>query len=261
MKFMIDATAYPIKETIMNHLSTRITLGLALAALFAYGQLQTIHAQDKPSFEFMHMELKVTPQNEASLVSFLEESSMSLPGQVKVTLGEKVFSPTSATHELVFSSQDGDILADLMSGENQPARTKFMHALKGLVEIQKTVRGVRLFHFGGNSSSPDTKQSTSYYGYWSVQSRGHEKTSQMFLTFAKDFADLRKANAVGLGQHVAGASSMTHYYLHTFSSYRDYVDTYNAYMSSEAFQKHSQLKQSFETPVENGLIRILRQWT
>jgi hypothetical protein len=33
MKFMIDATAYSIKKTIMNHLSTRITLGLALASL------------------------------------------------------------------------------------------------------------------------------------------------------------------------------------------------------------------------------------
>ena len=44
------------------------------------------------------------------------------------------------------------------------------------------------------------------------------------------------------------------------AAHRLYVDTYKAYMLSEAFQKHSQLKQSFETPVENGLVRILRQW-
>ena len=162
------------------------------------------------------MDIKVASENETPLISLLGEISKSLPSEVKVTLGEKIFSSTSATHEINFSSRSGEVLADLMSEENQSSRIKFMHSLRGLVDIQKTIRGIRLFHFGGKNVRPDTKKSSTYYGCWKVNSAKPEKTVSMFQVFAKDFAHLRKDNSVGLGQHIAGADASTHYYLHAF---------------------------------------------
>jgi hypothetical protein len=206
------------------------------------------------------MDIKVASENETPLISLLGEISKSLPSEVKVTLGEKIFSSTSATHEINFSSRSGEVLADLMSEENQSSRIKFMHSLRGLVDIQKTIRGIRLFHFGGKNVRPDTKKSSTYYGYWKVNSAKPEKTVSMFQVFAKDFAHLRKDNSVGLGQHIAGADASTHYYLHTFDNYREYVEIMNTYMTSEKFQKHVEVTKNLENPVDNGLVKILKQW-
>ncbi|HCZ02662.1 MAG: hypothetical protein CMI66_10060 [Pedosphaera sp.] len=245
---------------IMRTVSQNTLTTLSAALLIVFSPLQILAAQTEASFEFIHMDIKVAPENETPLILLLGEISTSLPSEVKVTLGEKIFSSTSATHEINFSSRSGEVLADLMSEENQSSRINFMHSLKGLVDIQKTIRGIRLFHFGGKNKRPDAKGTSSYYGYWGVRSQNPQKTVEMFLEFAKDFSHLRKDNSIGLGQHVAGSNATTHYYLHTFSSYQDYVQTFDAYGASKAFQKHSQIKQSFEAAVENGLIKVLKQW-
>ena len=234
---------------------------LASTLLFLSIAFTTVsNAQTQPSFEFFHMELKVNPTNEAALLSLLEQVAGALPSDIKVTLGEKIFTATDATHELNFSSRDGENLTELMSPENNSERLTFIHALRNLVEVKQSVRGIRLFHFGGKSVRPDTKKSSSYYGYWQVNSEKPEKTVSMFQDFAKNFAHLRGDNSVGLGQHIAGANSSTHYYLHTFQNYKDYVEVLDAYMKSEKFQKHLTVTKGFESPVESGLVKILKQW-
>ena len=218
------------------------------------------NAQTKPSFEFFHMEIKVNPQNESSLLTLLENVADSLPSDIKLTLGEKIFTATDATHEINFSSQDGEGLIAIMSPENNSDRIKFLHELRNLVDVKKTVRGIRLFHFGGKDVRPDTKKRSTYYCYWQVNSSQPEETVRMFQVFAKDFAHLRKDNSVGLGQNIAGTEGETHYYLHTFDSYREYVEIMNTYMSSEKFQKHLAATKNFESPVDSGLTKILKQW-
>jgi len=238
----------------MNHLLAAALLFLSIAFT------TSTNAQAQPSFEFFNMQLKVNPTNEAALLSLLEQVAGALPPDIKVTLGENIFTPTEATHVLNFSSRDGENLNELMSPENNSERLNFIHALRNIVEIKQSVRGIRLFHFGGENVRPDTKKSGSYYGYWQVNSAESEKTVSMFQDFVKDFAHLTGGNSVGLGKNVAGANSSTHYYLHTFKNYKDYVEVLNAYMTSEKFQKHQSRQKSFETPVENGLVKILKQW-
>ena len=53
------------------------------------------------------MELKVNPTKEAALLSLLEQVAGALPSDIKVTLGER-YSPQLTTHELNFSSRDGE---------------------------------------------------------------------------------------------------------------------------------------------------------
>ncbi|HAO67567.1 MAG TPA: hypothetical protein DCR17_12895 [Verrucomicrobiales bacterium] len=218
------------------------------------------NAQTQPSFEFFNMKLKVNPANESSLLSLLEQVADSLPTDIKMTLSEMIFIANDATHQLNFSSREGENLTELMSSENNSARLNFIHALRNLVEVKQTVRGVRLFHFGGKNVRPDTKKISTYYAYWQVNSAKPEKTVSMFQDFAKEFAHLRKDNSVGLGQNIAGANASTHYYLHTFDNYKEYVEIMNTYMTSEKFQKHVEVTKSFETPVENGLVKVLKQW-
>ena len=218
------------------------------------------NAQTQPSFEFFHMELKVNPANESALMSLLEQVADSIPSDIKVTVGEKIFTANDATHELNFSSRDGENLIEIMSSENNSERLSFIHALRNLAEVKQSVRGVRLLHFGGKNVRPDTKKSSTYYGYWKVNSAKPEKTVSMFQVFAKNFAHLRKGNSVGLGQHIAGADATTHYYLHTFDNYREYVEIMNTYMTSEKFQKHVEVTKNFENSVDNGLVKIIKQW-
>ncbi len=236
------------------------SLFASLILLLSVSFATNSNAQTKPSFEFFHMEINVKPQNESSLLTLLENVADSLPSDIKMTLGENIFTATDASHRINFSSQDGEGLIAIMSPENNSDRLKFLHELRNLVEVKKTVRGIRLFHFGGKDVRPDTKKRSSYYAYWQVNSSQPEETVKMFQVFAKDFAHLRKDNSVGLGQTVAGSVGETHYFLHTFGSYREYVEMMNTYMSSEKFQKHVAAKKSFESPVANGLVKILKQW-
>ena len=87
-------------------------------------------------------------------------------------------------------------LTELMSPENNSERLTFIHALRNLVEVKQSVRNYPFIPFRWKSVRPDTKKSSSYYGYWQVNSEKPEKTVSMFQDFAKNFAHLRGDNSV-----------------------------------------------------------------